>query len=222
MTARLLPNLKTRYFDANGLPLAGGKLYSYEAGTNTPLATYTDSTGTVPNSNPAILDADGYADIWMGSATYKFMLTDANDVSIFTEDEVTGNLSNGQNGVDGRSLITGIIDPVFGDGNNGDSFINVTTSTFFGPKASGIWPSGISFAGANGTAIEEVLTGTYAAGNTTYTLSQTPVTNAEVRGVLGTVPQAQTRDYTISGTTITFTGQDTSDSDFLASYRYIP
>jgi hypothetical protein len=41
-----------QFFDNNGVPLAGGLLYSYAAGTTTPLATYTTSSGVTPNTNP--------------------------------------------------------------------------------------------------------------------------------------------------------------------------
>lgn len=81
--------LKQRFFDANGDPLAGGKLYSYEAGTTTPAATYIDETEDTPNPNPVILDADGYATIWIGGGTYKFVLTDADENVIFTQDNVS-------------------------------------------------------------------------------------------------------------------------------------
>ena len=44
--------------------------------------------GTTPNENPVVLDARGEADIWLGSASYKFRLTDANDVDIWTVDNI--------------------------------------------------------------------------------------------------------------------------------------
>lgn len=69
-----------QFFDANGDPLVGGKLYSYAAGTTTPLATYTDSTGTIPNTNPIILDANGQCQMWLGANKYKLNLTDASGV----------------------------------------------------------------------------------------------------------------------------------------------
>lgn len=68
-----------RAFDSNGAPLAGGKVYTYEAGTSTPKVSYTDSTMTVQNTNPVILDAEGSAPIWV-SGSYKINLTDANGV----------------------------------------------------------------------------------------------------------------------------------------------
>lgn len=88
--AKLLPVLQTRYFSDDGLPLAGCKLYSYIAGTSTPLTTYTDEAGTVPNANPVVFDANGAANVWLGNRFYKFILTDAADVVQFTVDNVDG------------------------------------------------------------------------------------------------------------------------------------
>lgn len=74
-------------------PLAGGKLYTYAAGTLTPLATYTDATLTVPNTNPVILDEFGSAQVWLGPYTYKLNLTDVNNVqqANFPIDNLTSN-----------------------------------------------------------------------------------------------------------------------------------
>ena len=61
--AILSPFVFWQLFDNNGDALNGGKLYTYEAGTSTPKATYTAQSGTVANTNPIILDASGRADI---------------------------------------------------------------------------------------------------------------------------------------------------------------
>jgi hypothetical protein len=66
--------------DSNGNPLAGGKVYTYQVGTLIPLATYTDATLTVPNTNPVILDEFGSAQIWLGPSIYKINVTDINNV----------------------------------------------------------------------------------------------------------------------------------------------
>jgi microcystin-dependent protein len=87
--AVVTPTAKTQFLDAAGAPLVGGKLYTYVAGTTTPQATYTDSTGATPNSNPVILDSRGEANIWLGEATYKFKLTDSDDVEIWTVDYIS-------------------------------------------------------------------------------------------------------------------------------------
>lgn len=87
--AALTPTAKMQFFKADGTPLVGGKLYTYTAGTTTPQTTYTDSSGGTANTNPVILDSRGEANIWLGGATYKFKLTDANDVEIWTVDNIS-------------------------------------------------------------------------------------------------------------------------------------
>lgn len=77
-----------QFFDDDGAPLAGGLLYSYAAGTTTPKATYTTAAGDVENSNPVVLDAYGRAVIFISGA-YKFVLQDADGVTIKTTDNVT-------------------------------------------------------------------------------------------------------------------------------------
>ena len=86
--AVITPIPKTQFIGADGVPLAGGKVYTYTAGTTTPQPTYTDSTGATENSNPIILDSRGEANIWLGSATYKFKLADSSDVEIWTVDYI--------------------------------------------------------------------------------------------------------------------------------------
>ena len=83
-----------------GAPLIGGKVYTYAAGTTTPLATYTDNTGATANTNPVILDTRGEAAIWLSPASYKFVLKDSNDVTIWTSDNLGGlNISPAFTGV---------------------------------------------------------------------------------------------------------------------------
>ena len=82
-----------QFFGNNGLPLAGGKLYTYAAGTTTPLAVYTSSTGGTAHSNPIVLDSAGRvpSEIWLTStASYKFALKTSADVEIWTKDNVPG------------------------------------------------------------------------------------------------------------------------------------
>lgn len=78
----------SQFFDDNGTPLAGGKLYTYEAGTTTPKATYTTAEGDVACTNPIILDAAGRATFFI-DGSYKFTLHDANDVLVKTTDNIT-------------------------------------------------------------------------------------------------------------------------------------
>lgn len=75
-----------------------------------------------------------------------------------------------------------------------------------------------------GTPIQEVLAGTYngGTGNTTFTMSQTPGSVQTVKAFLGTgrVRQALNVDFTVSGATITFAGQDVSAEALLVDYSY--
>lgn len=87
--AQLAPFFKQKFTDANGDPLVGGKIYSYEAGTSTPLNTFTDQSEATANDNPIILDSSGEADIWLNSSSYKLVLKDANDNVLKTVDHVS-------------------------------------------------------------------------------------------------------------------------------------
>ena len=91
--AKLAPQGPFRALTNNGAPLAGGKLYTYEAGTSTPKTTYTTAAGTSANANPVILDANGYANVWLDSGAYKFILKDSADVTLWTIDDIQGEAS---------------------------------------------------------------------------------------------------------------------------------
>jgi len=86
--ASLTPSPKLQFFDANGAPLSGGKLYTYEAGTTTPLVTYTDYGAGTPNANPVILDSRGEASVWLGSLAYKMLLKTSADATVWTVDNM--------------------------------------------------------------------------------------------------------------------------------------
>lgn len=68
------PVPKFRSFTPSGVPNVGGCVYTFASGTNTPLATYTDFTGSTPNSNPVVLDANGEAQIWVSNNVYRFQV----------------------------------------------------------------------------------------------------------------------------------------------------
>jgi hypothetical protein len=82
-----------QFFTNSGVPLSGGKLYTYAAGTTTPAVTYTSSSGATPHSNPIILNSAGRVatgEIWLNPSPYKFLLKDSNDVLIATYDNISG------------------------------------------------------------------------------------------------------------------------------------
>ena len=84
-----------QFFDDDGAPLAGGKLYTYSAGTTTPKATYTTASASVENANPIILDSQGRAVLFL-DGSYKFYLTDSADVAIGPNGGVTDNITSFQ------------------------------------------------------------------------------------------------------------------------------
>lgn len=80
-----------QFFDSNGDPLAGGLLYTYNAGTTTPVSTYTSRSGSAYNTNPIVLDSSGRtpAEIWLeGGVLYKFVLKDSTFVQIGSYDNI--------------------------------------------------------------------------------------------------------------------------------------
>lgn len=82
-----------QFLDNNGVVLSGGKLYTYDAGTTTPRATYTSASGAVANTNPIILDSAGRVagEVWLTSnVNYKFVLKTSDDVTLWTNDDIAG------------------------------------------------------------------------------------------------------------------------------------
>jgi hypothetical protein len=86
-----------QFFDNNGLPLSGGLIYTYQAGSSTPSTTYTTNLGSIPNSNPIILDAAGRPpqEIWLEIGfTYKFIIQTSAGVTLQTLDNLYPILQN--------------------------------------------------------------------------------------------------------------------------------
>jgi hypothetical protein len=104
-----------QFFDNNGVPLAGGKLYTYAAGTTTPQITYSSINGSTPNANPIILDSagriSGSSEVWLtNGVAYKFVLKTSADVQIWSADNVSG--------INDFSNLTPIIYNATGTGSN--------------------------------------------------------------------------------------------------------
>ena len=109
MTTSLATPPKLQFFDLNGAPLSGGKLYTYAAGTTTPQASYTDYGGGTPNTNPVILDSRGEASVWLGTSLYKMALYSATDVLIWTVDNIGGFATLAQLAASGGSNLIGFL-----------------------------------------------------------------------------------------------------------------
>jgi len=86
-----------QFFDNNGVPLAGGLIYTYQAGSSTLLTTYTTVNGNVANANPIVLDASGRPtnEIWMQTGySYKFIIQTSSGSTLQTLDNLYPILQN--------------------------------------------------------------------------------------------------------------------------------
>ena len=95
MSAFLAPTFGAGYqaLSNTGSVLTGGLLYTYFAGSTSSQNTWTDSTQSVPNSNPIVLSSSGRTsgEIWLqGGSTYKFVLKDSVGNTLGTWDNVSG------------------------------------------------------------------------------------------------------------------------------------
>lgn len=90
-----------QFLDNSGNVLSGGKLNFYETGTSTRTDTYTTPLepdgGQTANANPVVLNSAGRLpnDVFLDpNVTYKVVLTDADDVTIWTADPVVDPAAN--------------------------------------------------------------------------------------------------------------------------------
>lgn len=119
-----------QFFDDNGVPLAGGLIYTYAAGTTSPLATYTSSSGTTALPNPIVLNAAGRVptgEIWVtAGVTYKFVVYTSANVLVASYDNINGTY-----------IATDLADTL--NPNNGDALVGFRQSNSSGnlPNAVG-------------------------------------------------------------------------------------
>ena len=90
-TLSALAGAGAQWFDDNGNVLSGGKIYTYQAGTTTLAATYTNNLGSAANTNPIVLDAAGRvpAEIWFPvGSKFKFVIKTSTETLIGTYDNI--------------------------------------------------------------------------------------------------------------------------------------
>lgn len=86
-----VPSIPFWGHDDDADPLAGGRLYAFAAGTDTPLATYADPAGTTLNPSPVLLDDAGYANVYLQAGRpYKLRLESNQGVQQWEVDQVYG------------------------------------------------------------------------------------------------------------------------------------
>jgi hypothetical protein len=101
MAGTLAPDLFQAFYDVNGNPLAGYKLFTYAAGTSDKLDTFSDVALAVPNPNPITLDTAGRPSVGASRVAlylspglaYKFVIalptdTDPPVAPVLTQDNV--------------------------------------------------------------------------------------------------------------------------------------
>lgn len=98
MAIRQLPSPRWTVPGNSGAVAAGYYVYTYQPGTSTPKATYTDYTGDTANPNPIELDARGEWEIWW-DGQYKVLVytgdKDVDGVLVWSQD----NYGEGDEGV---------------------------------------------------------------------------------------------------------------------------
>ncbi len=107
------PQPKLQFFGTNGKPLSGGKLFTYGAGSTTKTSTFTDNTGSTPNTNPVRLNTRGEppSGVWLTPGQcYKYVLSPSTDSdppthAIWTVDGICGAATGGGGG--GLTQLTG-------------------------------------------------------------------------------------------------------------------
>ena len=191
MVATISPDPRLQFFASDGSFLVGGKLYTYAAGTTTPLATYTTYTGLIANTNPIILDSRGEASVWLSSSKYKFVLKTAADVEVWTQDQLQGYAN-----ADGSNA-TGTW-PISITGNAATATLATTATTAtYATTAGSVTP---------GVAVDKIIAGTNITISPGSGLGTVTINAASAGGTVTSVTGAGTSGFTLTGGPITTSG----------------
>lgn len=82
-TGTSAPIERRQYFDNDGVPLAGGKIWYYRAGLPTLATVYQDAGLTTAHSNPVILDSAGRAAIFLAPGAYDVQVHKPDDSLLY-------------------------------------------------------------------------------------------------------------------------------------------
>lgn len=90
VSVTLAPVAHLQFLSPTGVPLANGKVFTYDAGTTNLRNTYKDSGGVIQNTDPVVLDQGGFADIWLANQAYKFVVQNSLGAQQWSVDNITG------------------------------------------------------------------------------------------------------------------------------------
>jgi hypothetical protein len=157
--AKLSPVFNDQTIDINGNPLNGGKIFTYVAGSSTKVATYTDAAGTIPQTNPIIINSLGYptnGPIWIAEGTLvKFVLAPPTDTDPPTSPIKT--IDNVQ-GVNDANVTISQWTP----SGSSPTYVNANTFTLIGDQTSAFEVGRrLQFTTSLGTVYGTILTSTY-------------------------------------------------------------
>ena len=164
-----------QFFTNAGVPLAGGKIYTYGAGGSTPQATYTTSAGNIAHSNPIVLDAAGRVpgggEIWLtDTLVYKFVLETSAGVTVQTLDNVSASIGSAALVASSGSNLIGFIQA--GSGavarTAQGKMREIISVRDFGAVADGITDNLLAFQNAIAAAVATGISRVYAPGGTYY------------------------------------------------------
>ena len=200
----LLPIFRAE--DAAGASLPFALLYTYAAGTTTPLATYQDAAGTIPNSNPVVCDANGLAVVYLPTGVaYKFLLTDQYGTvqPKYPQDNLVGG-ATGATGASGATWRDGAGVPSNAVGADGDYYLNTTNGDVY-KRSGGAYAIIANIIGPAGGSKNVINNGTFYAGLTPWVTSGTnPPTYGT--GHLATLGAAQVESAQSTSLVVTSTG----------------
>jgi len=201
----VMPIPVVQFFSNTGVPLAGGFLYTYVAGTTTPLATYNnvDLAPGHQNANPIVLDSAGRAVVYLQAASYLFILKTSAGVTVWSQDNISS------------VALANIL-------------IGVTAQPFFGTAdayvVSSSYPSGATFdkchAGSSIVTIDSAnLLGTYAlqgmlgaTGGGTTSAALVNLSDGSPDTALVTISSSSSVGALVTSSTITFAAAGTPKS----------
>lgn len=107
---------RARFFDSNGQPLSYGRVFFYEAGTNTLKNVYADYDGTILTDNPQPLDADGFvenaAGVRLGQGLYDIRVEENHGGGVYSTYYTYPNIEGANVSNLGRLLQVGHVDTI--------------------------------------------------------------------------------------------------------------